>query len=387
MANKLQYIQARGALPKVVLTGVVVLLLLAIIGVSSASKVPGGLGTTDTTKMKGICWVGGDSIGVHNILQATQIGVNWISQTPFGWMNGHDSPIVVGNTERAWWGEADRGIRHTSRLAQAAGVKTMLKPHIWLRRSGDKWRSDIAMSSDEEWDEWFASYQEWILHYARLAQELDIAALCIGTELHHTTKYHPDRCRLIIVEIRKVYKGQLTYAANWYREYEDIKFWDQLDYIGIQAYFPLSTKNNPSKQDLVKAWKKHSKSIHRISTKYRKKVILTEIGYTNTAAAATEPWVWPQDLSEGVEISDATQSRCYEALFESLWHEEWISGIFIWKWFHSTHGHQDFEAYFAERHERRKQWAIKQGRKLRPQVYFTPQHTEAIDVLTDWYMR
>ncbi len=336
--------------------------------------------------MKGLCWVAGDSIAQHNIDQVTDIGSNWISQTPFGWMNGHESPIVVLNNDRAWWGETDRGIKHTAQLAHASGVHNMLKPHIWLRRSGDKWRSDIEMKNDKEWNQWFDSYKAWIVHYAKLAEECKIESLCIGTELYRTTSEHPEKWRKIIREIRKVYNGQLTYAANWYKEVEEITFWDDLDYIGVQAYFPLSKKDSPSKKELIRSWTKHKKSLKRIAEKYQKKVVFTEIGYKNTADAAREPWVWPQDSDHDITLSDETQRICYEALFESLWHEPWMDGIFIWKWFHSTYKYEDMESQFAARDERRKNRTQSRGREFKPpSVFFTPQRTEVLHTLKDWY--
>jgi len=240
------------------------------------------------------------------------------------------------------------------------------------------------MNSEREWDEWFESYGAWILHYARLAEECKIESLCIGTELHQTIK-RTEEWRYLISEIRKVYSGQLTYAANWYKEYQDVQFWDELDYIGIQGYFPLSKKKNPSKKELLKSWKKHKGDLMKISKKYKKKIVFTEIGYKNTADAAKEPWTWPQDMDHSVEVSDETQKICYEALFESLWYETWFDGVFIWKWFHSTYRHEDFDTYFAAWDKRRKERAERRGREMRPPVYFTPQRTETIHTLRDWY--
>ena len=360
-------------------------LIILLFGFRVMSPLPQYAYGESAGKMKGLCWVAGDSIGYHNIEQVEDIGANWISQTPFGWMSSFDSPEVILNNERAWWGETDKGISFTAELARKAGVKTMLKPHIWLRRSGDKWRQDIEMNSKEEWDQWFDSYGSWILHYARLAQSAKIEALCIGTELHQTTRQHPDQWRKIIKDIRSVYDGELIYAANWYKEYEEVEFWDDLDYIGIQAYFPLSKKTNPEKEELIRAWHKHRKKLEKVAKRFRKKIVFTEIGYKNTADAAIEPWTWPQDMDHSIAISSETQLSCYQAVFESTWEEPWFGGMFIWKWFHTTYAYQDFEEYFVGRHERRKARAKQRGRKLPPPIYFTPQRTEAIEELRKWY--
>ena len=85
------------------------------------------------------------------------------------------------------WGERDAGLEITTRLARQLGIKTLLKPHIWMRPSSTgKWRSDIEMGSEEDWQSWFKDYRKFILHYAKFAQKNGIEALCIGTELHQT---------------------------------------------------------------------------------------------------------------------------------------------------------------------------------------------------------
>lgn len=345
---------------------------------------------SDSQKMKGVCWVAGDSITHHNIDDLVHVGANWLSQTPFGWMGDYQLPEVVMSTNRVGWGESDRGLKHTALLAREKGVKTMLKPHIWLRSRDGKWRSDIAMTNEQDWEAWFDNYGTLILHYARLAEESNMESLCIGTELHQTTKHHPEKWRKLIREIRAVYSGQLTYAANWYKEYEDITFWDDLDFIGIQAYFPLSNHKMPSKKKLIRSWESHKKDIGKVAKRYNKKVVFTEIGYKNTDDAAIEPWSWPQHLdTEEVALSEQTQLACYQALFESVWNEPWMDGIFIWKWFNSSYRHDDIALYFEERSQRWNRRRQERGQEPieRPQIYFTPQLTRAKEELRQWYSR
>lgn len=366
-------------------------LLIAVFVAICASFIASQQSTTVSShsipSMRGLCWVAGDSVSTHNIQQIVDIGANWISQTPFGWMKEYNSTEVVLNNKRAWWGETDRGIKHTATLAHEANVKTILKPHIWLHRGeSGKFRADIEMDNEEAWDQWFLSYGNWIKHYAKLAEESNIEVLCIGTELHQTVK-RTKEWRSLIQDIRAIYSGQITYAANWYQEFEDVAFWDDLDFIGIQGYFPLSNDTPPTKKELIKGWKKPKAKLKKIAKQYNKKVVFTEIGYKNTADAAKEPWTWPQDMDESVVISDETQEICYEALFESLWEEPWFDGLYIWKWFHSTYKHETFDTYFESRDKRRKEWAKKRNRKSRPPVYFSPQRTETMNILKERYLQ
>ena len=55
------------------------------------------------------------------------------------------------------------------------------------------------------------------------------------------------------------YTGPLTYAANHGNE-TSVGWWNDLDYIGIDAYYPLTNKNNPTEFSCAKV------SFRKIST-------------------------------------------------------------------------------------------------------------------------
>jgi len=307
-----------------------VILFLDLNSRTAASKV--------TERQRGVSWVAGhESVVKEDFQPLVKNHVNWIVQTPFGWQREFNSPAIRMATDgRVMWGERDAGLETTTRLAKQLGIKTLLKPHIWMRPSSTgKWRSDIEMATEADWQSWFSDYRIFILHYAKLAAKNEIEALCIGTELHQTAVKKGKEWRKIISEIRQVYDGKLTYAANWYKEFEKIKFWSELDFIGIQAYFPLTEKENPSIEELKKAWQPHVESIKKISKKYNKPVVFTEIGYRSDADAAIKPWEWParrsREMASGQDLQ--TQVNCYEAFFQTFWEKEWVAGAYFWKWF------------------------------------------------------
>lgn len=312
--------------------------------------------------MRGVSWVAGDSVTEAQLQELKQNNVGWISQTPFGWQPAYNLPEIRLNTgsSRAYWGESDQGLIHTTRLARKMGIKTLLKPHLWLRDRSGKWLGDIEMTNDAQWQEWFKNYRTFILHYAQLAQQEKIEAFCIGTELHKAAVTQDQSWRALIKDIRKIYSGELTYAANWYLEYEQIKFWDELDFIGVQAYFPLTKKTNPSVAELKKGWQQPLKDIAKIARRYQKPVVFTEAGYKSTTDAAVEPWKWPERGAAVTNESEATQQACYQAMFESVWHQPWFAGIYIWKWYPR----------------------IRHARNL---IDFTPQQKPAEKVLAQWY--
>jgi hypothetical protein len=302
-----------------------------LVGICQSCQPADSQPVSPVLKHKGVCWVGGRDIVTEVEIKAlVDCNVTWISQTPFGWQRDANSPTIYTNhsSEKIWWGESDNGISATTSLALKAGIKTMLKPHLWVRNG---WPGDILMKSDTSWQHWFENYETFIIHYATLAEANKIEIFCIGTELQNTTKREVE-WRALISKIRKVYSGKLIYAANFHEEYEHIKFWDALDYIGVQAYFSLANKQEVTLLELVNKWKAPLASIERVHKKFNKPVMFTEIGYRNDKQAAIEPWTWPSEMRE-VSVSEETQALCYQAFFQSAWNKPWLAGAYFWKWY------------------------------------------------------
>lgn len=312
--------------------------------------VPQREGWGSANRHRGVAWTAGpDSIDAGDFSRLAELGVNWIAQTPFAWQrSAHRPDLRMSRGERVWWGERDRGIAVTTEAASAAGINTLLKPHIWLSNRDDGvWRGQIAMSSEGEWVQWFAQYSEIMLHYAALAEELNIPALCIGTELHGTV-HREAEWRSLIDKIRSVYSGQLTYAANWYEEYEDVPFWDALDWIGVQAYFPLSQEEYPTALELETAWGQWLDKLEVLQAEVDRPVLFTEVGYRSVPYTAAEPWTWP---ARGERTEDerafVAQADAYEALFRAAAVRPWLEGVYLWKWYPSTGRLRDRSADFT----------------------------------------
>jgi len=266
----------------------------------------------------------GTEASLQSLRDLERLGVDAIAITPFGFQRSS------GDTEIHWVGRGRHGIAETddrmravARQAHQLGLRVMLKPHIWLRAPG--WPGSINHDTEGEWNAWFASYREFILHYARLAEESEIASLCIGNELVNTSRHERD-WRRIIADVRRVYHGQLTYGAN-VTEVFDVPFWDALDFIGVSAYFPLSDAHAPTTDDLARGWKPIVTALERLSRNKRRPVVFTELGYRSSDTAVIRPWEHRGGASN-VEL----QARAYEAFFRSVWPQPWFGGVYIWKW-------------------------------------------------------
>ncbi|MCB0617475.1 MAG: hypothetical protein KDC41_01865, partial [Saprospiraceae bacterium] len=204
---------------------------------------------------------------------------------------------------------------------------------------------------------------------ARLAEAEQFDMLCIGTELYQTAVQREADWRALIAKVRQVYSGKLTYAANFYEEYERIRFWDALDLIGIQAYYPLTDSHHPTLDELLSGWQPHYKRINALRKKWKKPVLFTEVGYRSMPDAAVKPWEWPngKEVKDDL-VSPQTQALCYEAMFRTFWREDWLQGIFLWKWSRSNYHPEGLH----DRHARTEP------------ISFTPKK-EGLEVLKEWF--
>jgi len=270
-----------------------------------------------------------------NLQPLVQTNVEWITLVPYAGQKDVDSPLVVHNR-----GDSLRLIRRNAdwlekiKIAKQAGFKVFVKPHIWLNEpSNGKWRSDIYPTSEENWEEWKKGYRAFIFRWADIAEQADAEMFCIGTEFTRLTVKKPEFWKALIQEVRGIYSGKIAYAANWYNEFEKITFWEDLDYIGVQAYFPLVNNEYPNVKEISKGWNKHLTNLESIHRKYNRPILFTEMGYKSTADSAIEPWDWI-DYSSDLDkpISNETQANCYEAFFKTVWKKNWFAGVHIWQW-------------------------------------------------------
>ena len=230
---------------------------------------------------------------------------------------------------------SDKSIQHAIKEAKELGMRVMLKPHIDLiDETGGMWRADIGFYNDKDWDKWFKNYKKFILHFAKLAERHNVEIFSVGTELSFTTQ-KKDKWLSIIGDIREVYTGKIIYSANW-DNYREVKFWDKLDYIGIDAYFPLSYGTKPELAELVAGWQKWIREIEDwlSSESYDKSVVFTEIGYPSASNAASEPWSGTAHGNADLEL----QAKCYEAFFDTVYNKEWLVGAYWWRYAPSIYG-------------------------------------------------
>jgi hypothetical protein len=266
----------------------------------------------------------------------SRLGANAVSLMPFAFQPGADRPDLRF-LNRGPSSETDIGLIHAARAARARGIHVLWKPHVWV--AGASWPGEIAMKSEADWAAWWRSYRRYVLHHALLARWAGADLFCAGVELSKTIGREAE-WRDLIASVRLFYPGPVTYAANWYGDLENVRFWDRLDYIGVDTYFPLAEKPGAGKAELEQGARRVAERLALAARRFDKPVLLTEVGF----AAKREAWMEPH--IEGGGYSEEDQAAAYEALLAALDHHPWLAGTFVWKAFSAQGSDSGREADF-----------------------------------------
>ncbi len=251
----------------------------------------------------------------------------------------------LGDVDFTWRGSRERvesDTRTAIRLAHARGLAVLLKPHLWLDdRSEGAWRGDID-PGPAIWPAWERGYRDVVLGFARLAAQERVAGFSLGSELTEVALRHPEFWRQLASDVGALFAGKLTYAANWDRELEQIEWWDAVDYIGVDAFWPLTEDRDEVLQSdaCLARMARIRASLAVVAERYDRSVLLTEVGYKSASGAAYRPWEWHDS-----QVADANvQATVYACLAESFGAvardgmpifepDSWLAGAYFWIWY------------------------------------------------------
>lgn len=201
--------------------------------------------------------------------------------------------------------------------AKSIGLEVILKPMLDCKDG--TWRAhinffDIDEPCEPQWKHWFKNYREYILTYAKVAQDSGCEMLVIGTEMIQTERRVSDWI-FLINEVRKVYKGLVTYNTDKYQE-ENVSWWDHLDVISASGYYPIGTI------------KQQMQRIELFLTNYNKPYIFMECGCPSRIGASNNPNDW-QFVGA---YSEEEQALWWEEFIKETIERPWLTGYTPWSW-------------------------------------------------------
>lgn len=264
-------------------------------------------------------------LGYGDYKKVDTLSPNYIAIIPFAYLSSQTSADLIQHPSWQWWGEDSIGVIETIKMARQSGHQVMIKPQLWIRPPF--FTGDYKCVNNEDWERFEKGYRTYILTYAKISQKYGVEILCIGNELKSFVSERPQFWDTLITEVRQKFKGKITYAANW-DNYDKISFWESLDFIGINAYFPLVNSSEPNVKEIKEAWEPTADLLMKLSEKIAKKILFTEYGYRSISFATKSPWESYTDE----KLSLQTQQNAYDAFYQTFWNKEFVQGGFLWKW-------------------------------------------------------
>ena len=201
--------------------------------------------------------------------------------------------------------------------AKSLDLTVILKPMVNV--SDGTWRAhinffDTDVPCEPKWSEWFAAYNEFILHYAEIAEQTACSMFVIGCEMVNADR-REEEWRHLIQEVRKCYKGLITYNCDKYQEHV-VKWWDAVDVISASGYYPIN------------AWEEQLDRIERVVDEHNKPFFFCEAGCPSWEGGD----LLPNDWTIRGAVNEEVQRRWYEEMFRATGKRNWVKGFAMWDW-------------------------------------------------------
>lgn len=252
-----------------------------------------------------------------------QVGPGWLS-IPIVWEMPNKTATEI---RRSGSTVSNERLVETIQIAQSMGFK--IKLHLLCDSEDGTWRAQIEPAN---WHEWFKNYRTFVNTYGQIAEEYGVQMISVGAELRSSVGFEME-WRETIRQVREEYHGLLVYGANHdssykpgAREWNLVKWWDALDYAGIDGYFELAKTSNPTMDELITSWEEYGTEIQTWQATIGKPVIMDEIGYKSEVGGNLG-----LTYKSGIYDSEV-QSNCIESFFRVFWNKVWFAGVFWWGW-------------------------------------------------------
>lgn len=196
------------------------------------------------------------------------------------------------------------------RFGEAAGLYVSIRPLLdekSLGRARSHWRPANPAA-------WFASYQRFLLPYARMAQRQHIGALFVGAEFTHFES--SDRWFALDKAVRRVYGGQLLYADNLT---VSTRHPGGSAVPVVDAYRPILLPASASVAQLAARWRAYDRT-------FPKGTVIGEVGIAAVDGAYRMPWGWYRNARR---IDPRIQVRWFTAACQAAGADH-IGGVYFW---------------------------------------------------------
>lgn len=209
------------------------------------------------------------------------------------------------------------------RSARRHKLNVFIKPQFLVP---DSWAGAIDPHTEADWETWFETYQDHLLHYAHLARQAGAQGFVIGTELARAAQ-RPEWANAIAA-LREHFPGTLSYAAHGVEELEAFAHWSLLDLAGVTLYPSLGEQ--PTRAAMEPHIKATVQQLQSAAAQIDTPLWIAEVGIQSRAAAQRNPWEW-QDVDEAAAPDPELQATVIDLWLDAL-AGDWHQGVLLWAW-------------------------------------------------------
>ncbi len=241
-------------------------------------------------------------------------------------------------------GKRDLDLAFAVGTAREHGMQAVLDLRLRAEETGT-FADGIVLDTEAATRTFFERYQALLVHYALLAEVLEVDVLCVGSELRfagRTRSASPDaplvmrELRLAswgeaLAVVREIFDGALAFGLSRPAEAAQVAFWDRVDLLGIDL-FPAWNEDfeKPPKGVRRRMWRNVLDAAVRAGEEVDRPVFVLQAGVSSSAEG------WRRfDVPRG-ELDLEFQRESLTGLSRSLsWSRdelERVRGLHLWKW-------------------------------------------------------
>lgn len=220
-----------------------------------------------------------------------------------------------------------------TREANLRGVNVVARPLLSEKNLGEgKWRGNIEPA---DIDAWFSCYLDHMMQLATLSESIGVDGLVVGSEFN-SLENESLRWAQLILSLREVFSGELTYATNWdvfihpdhpFRQSIDVggqsvTVDSLLDYSGLDFYF-RNDIDELTLENLSASWEEWLAPLTESGVDLRR-VMVVEFGICARKGSYTVPY----GCDHHQPIDEDEQELYYCSFFKRYGGE--FRGVWVW---------------------------------------------------------
>ncbi len=285
-------------------------------------------------------------------------GYTWVEiDPPWQWVEEKGMPKVknLANVPEAGAPNYpdDETFLEELRAYKQQGLKVLIAPQLCCTPL------DIEDKPSEWWERYFDETEKFLLHFAELSQQggADAFMYAVPSSQMESSPMYPtgvqERWESIWKNIHLVFKeevGQMVWIGGpptpqSIPNPEFITWHNQLDFILVATEYPVSTKNNPTDEELYQGASIILDGIKPLHDKLQKPLLVRN-GYFNVKyswkgqafySISSIPWIGDSEaaLKESVyEFDTIDHARTINAYFQAIAERPWVIGYFHFGYTH-----------------------------------------------------